>query len=192
MSDESLPSFAPPPGAIFELAERAVDFVRHAIIGTRGGILLDYRPETLPVLDHYLGTVPRDQPATVALIGAAAGAYFGEVVRRVLGGGWVQTDDPAETWPLVLEGGLRIHPVALATAAILVDEAGVPAFEVPVADRAAVEEALEGKEVPEDEYYSLAGRLEALLLVTDVLTGRKFTAAQTPVTPNEDDEPDEN
>jgi len=158
----------PAPGAIHELAERTVDFVRHAVRGKRGGIVLDYRPETLPVLDHYLRGVPKEQPATVALIAAAAGAYFGEVARRALGGEWEQTGDPPESWTLVLPGGLRMVPGALAQSAIRQEE-DEACYDVPDEDREAVEVALEGREVPEDEYYSLAGRLEVLQLIADVL-----------------------
>src|SRR5262245_8258710 len=102
MSSQGLP----PPGAIHELAERAVDFVRHAIFpegaSRKGGLVLDYRPETLPILDHYLAGVPRDQPETVKLVAAASGAYFGEVCRRALGGGWRAREAPPETWTLEL------------------------------------------------------------------------------------------
>ena len=160
--------FVPAPGVIHELAERTVDFVRHAVRGKRGGIVLDYKPDTLPVLDHYLRGVPKDQPATVALIAAAAGAYFGEVARRALGGEWEQTNDPPEGWTLVLPGDLRIVPGALAESAIRQEE-DEACYDVPEEDRAAVEDALDGREVPEDEYYSLGGRLEVLQLIADVL-----------------------
>lgn len=168
MSDNLPQDFVPPPGAIHELAERTVDFVRHAVIGKRGGIVLDYRPDTLPVLDHYLRGVPKDQPATVALISVAAGAYFGEVARRALGGEWEQTNEPPETWTLILPGDLRVVPGALAESAIRQEE-DEPCYEVPDEGRAAVEDALDGREVPEDEYYSLAGRLEVFQLIADVL-----------------------
>jgi hypothetical protein len=177
MSDPTIPpispEFPPPPGAIFELAERAVDFVRHAVRGQRGEMILDYKPETLPLLDHYLHGVPKDQPETIALIAAAAGAYFGEVARRVLGGAWVEGPEPPQEWTLAANSGLKFVPGDLAQAAILKDEAGA-AFEVDDDDRAAVEEALEGKEVTEDEYYSLSGRLETFLLIADVLTTRRI------------------
>jgi hypothetical protein len=146
-----------------------VEFVRKAVHGKRGGIVLDYKPETLPVLDHYLAAVPRDQPATVTLIAAAAGAYFGEVARRSLGGAWEQTNDPPEAWTLVLPGELRVVPGALAAAAILHEEE--EAYEVPVADRAVVEEALDNREVAADEYFSLSGRLEVLQHIADLLAG---------------------
>jgi hypothetical protein len=39
------------PPAVAELAEACVRFVRAAV-----GVSLDFRPETLPLLDHYLAT----------------------------------------------------------------------------------------------------------------------------------------
>jgi hypothetical protein len=147
-----------------------VAFVRRAM-----SLVLDYQSETLPLLDHYLGGVPRDQPDTVRLVAATAGAYFGEVARRTLGGEWRIEDehDPA-AWRLEL-AGVTVSPVGLAAGAILqadTDEYD-GSMEVSAADRPAVEEALEGREAPEDEYYSLSGRLETLMFVADVIAARR-------------------
>src|SRR5262249_12854897 len=150
----------PPPGAIHDLAERAVEFVRRAL-----GIVLDYTPETLPLLDHYLRAVPRAQGETVALIAAAAGAYFGEVARRALDGEWEQTEEDATEWTLVLAGGLRVVPGVLATEAILVEDTGPPSYDVPAPDRPAVESALDARgAVTEGGYYALSGRLGGMRL----------------------------
>jgi hypothetical protein len=163
----------PPPGAIHELAERAVEFVRRAL-----GLVLDYTPETLPLLDHYLRGVPREQPETVALVAGAAGAYFGEVARRALDGDWEQTEDEPTEWTLVLSGGLRVVPGVLATEAILVEDTGPPSYDVPPADRAAVEAALDARgAVAEDEYYALSGRLEVMRLIADALAAQRATRA---------------
>jgi hypothetical protein len=168
MSDQEDPRTGPPPGDVFELAERAVDFVRRAL-----GMTLDYTAETLPVLDHYLGTVPTDQAATVDLIAATAGAYFGEVIRKELGATWELDGAPAK-WQLVLSVGVRFAPVGAAVEAITHDDAeGEGAWEVPDGERQAVEEALEGREVSVEEYFSLSGRFETLQLVADVIAGRK-------------------
>ena len=157
----------PPPGAVHDLAERIVEFVRKAV-----GIVLDYTPETLPVLDHYLGGVPEGQPQTVALIAATAGAYFGEVARRLLGGEWNEVEGE---WELLLPGGLRLVPSALAREAILETDTGEATYDVPPEDRPAVEDALEGRgPVPEDEYYSLCGRLETVQLIEDVLAAGRM------------------
>ena len=56
---------------------------------------LEYDSNTLPVLDHYLRTVPEDQPAAIELVVATSGAYFGEVVRQLLGGRWDLTGETA-------------------------------------------------------------------------------------------------
>jgi hypothetical protein len=150
---------------VHDLAERTVEFVRRAV-----GIVLDYTAETMPLLDHYLVEVPDEQLETVALVSATAGAYFGEVLRRVLGGEWLDTEgDPLE-WELVLVSGVKLAPGAFAREAILTTDTGEAVYDVPEGDRAAVEDALTAKgEVPEDEYYSLSGRLETLQLIEDVM-----------------------
>lgn len=176
------PSYVPPPGAVHELAERAVEFVRNSL-----GLVLDYTPETLPLLDHYLSAVPREQEETVTLIAATAGAYFGEVVRRVLDGEWEQTNDSPTTWNLAIPGGLRIVPTDLADAAIRQTEEAA-AYEVPPGDRAAIEEVLTARgTVAEDEYYSLAGRLEVMQLIADVLGARRLTGVSSLAEEPEDD-----
>jgi hypothetical protein len=165
----------PPPGAIHDLAERAVEYVRRAL-----GLVLDYTPETLPVLDHYLTTVPAEQAETVALIGAAAGAYFGEVARKLLGGEWDQTDASADEWDLVVADGIRITPAALAGEAILRTDTGTAGYDVPDDCRGAVEDALDAKgAVPEDEYYSLSGRLETMQLIADAIAAARLVMRST-------------
>src|SRR5687768_14075470 len=103
----------PPPGAVHDLAERAVDYVRRSL-----GLVLDYSPETLPLLDHYLAAVPDDKIEAVALCAATAGAYFGEVARRTLGGEWADIEGDPTSWELVVAGGLRLMPGAFAREAI--------------------------------------------------------------------------
>jgi hypothetical protein len=154
---------------VHELAERAVDFVRRSL-----GLVLDYTPETLPLLDHYLGAVPDDKLETVALVAATAGAYFGEVARRALGGEWGDTEGEPTSWELVVAGGLRLVPGAFAREAILAEDTGEAVYDVPDDDRDAVEQALDQRgEVPEDEYYSLCGRLETMQLIADVLAAAR-------------------
>lgn len=162
MSDHLIP----PPGAIHDLAERTVEQVRRVT-----GIALDYTPETLPLLDHYLAGVPDEQIETVALVAATAGAYFGEVLRRALGGEWGSTEGPDPTdWELTLASGVRLSPGAFAREAILTDDTGEATYDVPEAQRGAVEDALTARgEVAADEYYSLSGRLETLQLIQDVV-----------------------
>ena len=163
----------PPPGEVHELAERAVEYVKRAI-----GIVLDYDRATLPVLDHYLRRVPRDQGETVELIAAAAGAYFGEVARRTLGGAWegagLGNGDPPSSWRVRLSGDVAFSPVGYAAEAVVQGELDGfdGGFDVPPAHRQAVEEALAEKAVTEDEYYSLSGRLEVLEDVVELVVAR--------------------
>jgi hypothetical protein len=167
----TMPDIGPPPGGVHELAEQAVDFVRRTT-----GIGLDYTPETLPVLDHYLRDVPEGRPELVGLVATAAGIYFGEVVRRRLGGEWITESDDAREWEIETPLGLRFRPVGVAAEAIVRMDTEEGSFEVPEEDREAVEEALE-EEVPEDEYFSLAGRMETFEKIHSVLVARRTQRA---------------
>jgi hypothetical protein len=175
----------PPPGAVHDLAERTVENVRRAL-----GVTLDYSPETLPVLDHYLTAVPDDRIETVGLIAATSGAYFGEVLRRALGGEWasIERPDPTE-WELWLASGVKLAPGAFARESILTTDTGVAIYDVPPELRPAVEDALADKgEVAEDEYYSLCGRLETIQLIEDVLTAGRLAGPATDPDPDASDD----
>jgi hypothetical protein len=146
----------PPPGQVRELADACVRFVERSV-----GVKLDYEPETLSILDHYLagarahlaGTSPAASAEAVpaeavpaeamlaeavlaephagpgpgrstraetgALVAAAAGAYFGEVVRRRHPSWWrVEGDDPA-AWRIELEPVfLSFSPVEIVSDAL--------------------------------------------------------------------------
>lgn len=153
------------PEAVRELAERCVEAARRA-----GGLVLDYSEVSLAMLDHYVKSVPTDKPEVVALVAPMVGAYFGEVARRRLDGRWVTPGlDPA-SWRVELDTApIRFSPVAMAILAIAVGEVedvdahvAVGEYEGAVADRLA-----EAPELPEDEFYSLTGRMEALEMVAD-------------------------
>jgi hypothetical protein len=172
----------PPPGEVFERAERTVEQVKAAT-----GITLDYTPETLPVLDHYLHEVPEARPEILALLAETAGAYFGEVVRRSLGGVW------EEDGTLTLDGDIRFSPSAMVAEAIrsgAIEEVDSE-FTVPDAVRPAVEDALaRAGEVDEEEYYSLSGRFETMLLVVHTVVGARAGHSETRptrTTPDTDD-----
>ena len=91
----------PAPDRVRDLAEACVRFVERAV-----GVKLDYEPETLSILDHYLGgarPAAGERPAAGVLVAHAAGAYFGEVVRRRYPSWWrLDGDDPGE-WRIELE-----------------------------------------------------------------------------------------
>jgi hypothetical protein len=154
------------PPRVREYADQAVSYVRRAL-----GIQLEYDSNTLPVLDHYLRTVPEGQPAALQLVVATSGAYFGEVVRQRLGGRWELADQEAE-WRIVLPTGLNFSPIGFVAAAIaradledLDSEIAAPPRMLPYVQRALARMG----EVTVDDYYSLCGRLDTLEHVHEVL-----------------------
>ena len=155
------------PEKIREYAEQAVEYVRVAL-----GIAPTYDSDTLPLLDHYLSTVPREEPATVALVVATAGAYFGEVVRRSLGGRWDGGTGVHEEWRMILPTGLAFSPSGFVAAAIAKSdlEDFDSELDAPARMKTHVQQALSRMgEVPIDEYYSLCNRLDTLEHVHEVL-----------------------
>lgn len=156
----------PVPPRVREYADQAVSYVRRAL-----GIELEYDSNTLPVLDHYLRTVPDDQPAALQLVVATSGAYFGEVVRQRLGGRWELADEEAE-WRIVLPTGLNFSPAGFVAAAIaradledLDSEIAAPPRMLPYVQQTLARMG----EVSVDDYYSLCGRLDTLEHVHEVL-----------------------
>jgi hypothetical protein len=170
------------PEAVAELADACVRFVRAAV-----GVSLDFRPETLPVLDHYLGT-RRDEllaartsnPEAMAIVARAAGAYFGEVVRAHFRSFWhLPSDDPAR-WEVRFESVyLSVNPLAVVYDAISHgDEEGpIAHLEVDDEDREAVAARLqELPPAPDEEFFSLATRLEVLEIAVDVIKARMMAS----------------
>ncbi len=155
-----------PPPRIREYADQTVEYVRRAL-----KLTLEYDSNTLPLLDHYLRTVPADQPATVRLVMITAGAYFGEVARRQLGGRWDLTGEEAD-WRLFLPTGLNFSPIGIVASAIAKAdlEDMDTAFDAPPRMKVYVEQALARMgEVTVDEFYSLCGRLDTLEHLHEVL-----------------------
>jgi hypothetical protein len=170
------PEAAPP--AVAELAEACVRFVRAAV-----GVSLDFRPETLPVLDHYLAT-RRDEllaartanPEVMGLVARSAAAYFGEVVRAHFRSFWHLPSDEPAAWELRFESVyLSVNPVAVVYDAISHgDEEGPIAYlELEDEDREAVAAHLcDLPPAPDEEFFSLAMRLEVLEIAVDVIKAR--------------------
>jgi hypothetical protein len=164
----------PPPPEVAELSEACVRFVEGAV-----GLKLDYEAETLPVLDHYLASRRAEleaRPEALGLIARAAGAYFGEVVRRRLDAFWhVPSDDPS-TWELRARPVyLAFNPVAVAYDTIRHgDESGpVAQFTLDDADREEVETRLSELPVSSDEeFYALSTRLEVLDITVETAKSR--------------------
>src|SRR5580692_10141085 len=107
----------PPPEQVRDLAEACVRFVERAV-----GVRLDYEPETLSLLDHYLvgaRAAARERPEAGALVAHAAGAYFGEVVRRRYASWWRFEGDDPSGWRIELQPVyLSFSPVQLVADAL--------------------------------------------------------------------------
>ena len=160
---------APPvvPEKLREFADQAVQYVKNAV-----GIAPSYDSDTLPLVDHYLGSVPADEPATIALMIPLIGAYFGETVRRNLGGRWDGGTGLNEEWRIVLPTGVSFSPNGFVAAAIA--KADLEDFDSELDAPARMKphvQALLGRmgEMPIDQYYSLCNRLDTLEHVHEVL-----------------------
>jgi hypothetical protein len=118
------PTAPPAPKPVADLAEACVRFVERAV-----GVKLDYQPETLPLLDHYIEqarALVKEKPEMLSVVAQMSGAYFGEVVRRQHASWWRTDDaDPSE-WRVEFESVfLALCPVGLVLAALLrTSEAG--------------------------------------------------------------------
>jgi hypothetical protein len=161
----------PCPAQVAEYAGHAVAYVQRALDFT-----LEFDSETLPVLDHYLRTVPHDSPAAARLIAATCGAYFGEVLRRELGGYWdLASGDPCE-FRLVLPGGLTVVPAGLTLAAIERSDAVDLDCQLhpPLRLRSLVAQIVaQMGDVSEETYYSLCGRLDSLAHIVEAVLARQ-------------------
>ena len=173
------------PERVREYADQAVAYVRKAL-----GVTLEYDSDTLPLLDHYLRTVPSDQPATAELVIATSGAYFGEVVRRRLGGRWELSADGGDEWRVVLPTGLNFSPAGFVASAIAqadLDELDT-SLDAPPRMRPYVQQTLQRMgEVSVEDYYSLCGRLDTLEHVHEVLVA--VAAQMMGPTPDDDEAP---
>jgi hypothetical protein len=159
-----------PAPEIVELGEATRQFVLTSL-----GVELDYSPETLPVLDHYLEQARqnvRERPELTALLTRSVGAYFGEVVRRSLPSFWRLPSSDASDWQLCFEEVfLAFNPTAFAWDALFEssDHAG-PSSELVLdrEDHQALEQRLAAlPPVSEAEYWLLSTRFEIVEMAAD-------------------------
>jgi hypothetical protein len=161
---------ADPPDGVAELAAACVRFV-----ASRYQAMLDFTPDTLSLLDHWLRearvetNVGRD---VIELVQSAAGAYLGEVIRREFGGQWFAQGE-LSGWRLYLSTVYcAFNPIGMAREALLLESAeGWHAhFELDPAERESVEARLAAlPATPDDEYYAPSTRFDVLSIVVDAL-----------------------
>jgi hypothetical protein len=173
------------------LADRFREQVERAL-----EVRLDGSVTSLAFVDHYLALArDEDREPIVSLLAAGAGAYFGELVRKALGGTWVGDGvDPRRLRLLVEPHFVYFSPVdqayeAIAGRSLEHDDPRLPAG--PAFDSAfGLEPAREGDApgegdaqwlsdrlaelppVPEDEFHSLTCRFETLELMLQLLSAK--------------------
>jgi len=157
---------------------RRVSAVQQAVCALLG-VEPDLTPETLPLVDSYLrdsvaSLPPRERDQQLC----AAGVYFGEVVRRKLNARWALITDAPEEWRVELSSCfLHFRPVGMAAEVVFGCETEAYDGSFGTLDELhdELDEMLQNHPpIPEDEYYSLAGRIEILELVADWLVGRRL------------------
>lgn len=159
-----------PPSPIGDLAQSCVRFVKDAL-----GIELDYTGDTLPVLDHYIRSrLEASSDEILGLLAPTTGAYFGEVVRRGMGGArWHTTGEAYPSYRLEFESFyLCFNPIGIAVEVITRMDAGDWSAHYAVLDdaRASIEHTLrQNPAVEEDDYYTFSVRYEVLQQVAELL-----------------------
>ena len=109
------PAIAEAPQAVRDLAEACVRFVERSL-----GVRLDYEPETLSLVDHYVEEgrkAGRERPETLPLLAQTVGAYLGEVVRRRHKSWWrTEEEGNPNAWRLELESVFMVlRPIEMVT-----------------------------------------------------------------------------
>lgn len=165
------------PEAIRQHCLACIQYVHRAT-----GVVLDFTPDTLPVLDHHLATAREATDDVKQLVTLAAAAYFGEVVRRLYPARWHCPEDDTDAWRLEFERCfLHFSPVAFAREAIDARDAveGGAGFSVAADDLDVLRGALDVfGEVTAEDYYRLSTRIEVLGPLVDRLTARALTRGE--------------
>ncbi len=165
----------PTPEPIAELVAACLDYVRRSL-----GTELDFTPETLPLLDHYLSEVREEletKPQLAELTAHAAGAYFGEVLRRQMRGFWRAPSASLHDYQVCSSVAfVSINPFGVAYDALYdKSEHGGPRSNLRLApeDHGYIAARLATvPEVPEEQFYLLTTRLEAIEITVEALRAR--------------------
>jgi hypothetical protein len=165
------------PSPIDEWAQACVRFVQDAV-----ALTLDFTPETLPILDHYVRTKANRPTEQIRdLLTPALGAYFGEVIRRSMEGvRWHVGGEDQSAYRIEFDAVfLHFNPLGIAAEIVAQEETELAAnFQLLDEARIPVEDALaKDGEVRSEDYYSFTIRYETLELVISVL-GALETAQQ--------------
>ncbi len=148
------------PEPVRPYAAAAADYVWNAL-----RLELEFHEASLSVLDHYLARAREEEGPIRDLVAAAVGCFFGEFLRRSLGGTWHCEGGEPAAWELELPSGVVVRPVGMAAEALALEE--VEGYDgsvyVPDEHLSSLRKVLdsEGPVAPE-RYYSLVNRYEVL------------------------------
>lgn len=167
-------------------------------------VTLDDSVTSLAFVDHYLSLAREEErEPIVSLLAAGAGAYFGELIRRQMGGTWVGDGEQPRRLRLLLEPQfVHFSPVdqayeAIAGTGLQPDDprlAPGPEFDsgFGLAPRAPDDEPGEDDAqwlgerlaelapVPEDQFHSLTCRFETLQLMLEMLAAKHVAEGRPP------------
>jgi hypothetical protein len=167
---------AQPPTVVAELAEACVRFVERAT-----GVLLDYTPDTLSLLDHYTTAAAveaKGKPEALDLVARAAAAYFGEVVRRRYDAWWWSPGDDIAGYEVRFGPiYLSLSPYLLACSALGIEveteDGFLPGIVIDAEELDDIGLHLEKMPpVPEDEFVLPTTRWDVIEIVVDQLKAR--------------------
>lgn len=165
------------------LAASCVRFVKQSL-----NLELDFSPDTLPILDHYLTEARADgMTEALELVSACAGAYFGELVcQHSLGARWAFNPDAHQHCRIEYANCfLFFNPIGAALEAATNQEAhGWSAhFQVLESNRSLVRDTLERVgAVQARDFFKLSVRWEALELVTRTLLEHQKAQGEPTIT----------
>lgn len=165
--------------------ERAPEVVEDLALGAfrmvkeRLSFELDFTAETLPVVDHYLELLRKDDGGTpnekvVSVVGPCVGAYFGEVVRRTLADlRWHTAQHDYQRWRVEANNVfLCFNPIGVALEALYREPLSDwnAHFTLLPAEQEIVNASLDSTgPVREDDFYRLSVRHEVLDQALSVL-----------------------
>jgi hypothetical protein len=165
----------PAPEPINDLVRSCLEFVKRSL-----GTSLDFTPETLPLLDHYLSEVREElsaKPELAELTAHAAGAYFGEVLRRQFQAFWRMPSASLHDYQICSSVAfVAINPFGVAYDALYAStDHGGPRSNLRLSgeDLPYITARLATvPEVPEDQYYLLTTRMEVMEITVEALRAR--------------------
>jgi hypothetical protein len=159
-----------------EIAELSASCARYVL--AKYQVPLDGTSDTLSILDQYARDARADMqlsPATLPLLEALIGAYFGEVIRREFDASWFVSGDH-DAWRLDFHDVyLTFNPLGMAREALTLSDAeGWHAhLEMDEAEKDAVlERVAQLPDVSDDEFYSPSTRFDVIELAVEALRAR--------------------